>query len=244
MSSMTRFLSTPSARRATRRYIRRKACCRDFYPRPPRGGRRMGFPSSFTSSIFLSTPSARRATTDAYKESGTYLFLSTPSARRATLCRVYRSIRRDISIHALREEGDLGGVEEPSSSATISIHALREEGDERRLKTQILFTDFYPRPPRGGRRKNLDQWDGLLQFLSTPSARRATIHRGRRHDEKPISIHALREEGDAFKNSLSASFDDFYPRPPRGGRLFKPITGNLPESFLSTPSARRATKPS
>ena len=107
MSSMTRFLSTPSARRATRRYIRRRACCRDFYPRPPRGGRRMGFPSSFTSSIFLSTPSARRATRwlcirampslDFYPRpprggrlhcwdnvQAANEFLSTPSARRAT----------------------------------------------------------------------------------------------------------------------------------------------------------------
>ena len=42
MGYVTKFLSTPSARRATRRYIRRRACCRDFYPRPPRGGRQGG----------------------------------------------------------------------------------------------------------------------------------------------------------------------------------------------------------
>ena len=34
----------------------------------------------------------------------------------------------DISIHALREEGDLCGPPAPSYSG-ISIHALREEGD-------------------------------------------------------------------------------------------------------------------
>ena len=235
------FLSTPSARRATRRYIRRRACCRDFYPRPPRGGRQGGCayelchlwisihalreegdstagimcrrPTNFyprpprggrpyqkimgvkIMNFYPRPPRGGRRLMPTKRAGRIYFyprpprggrhktgelalwddeFLSTPSARRATLCRVYRGIRRDISIHALREEGDLGGVEEPSSSATISIHALREEGDERRLKTQILFTDFYPRPPRGGRRKNLDQWDDLLQFLSTPSARRAT----------------------------------------------------------------------
>ena len=56
-----------------------------------------------------------------------------------------------ISIHALREEGDakyLGN----GSRYTISIHALREEGD-----TQLADTIV-----------------AAYQFLSTPSARRAT----------------------------------------------------------------------
>ena len=36
-----------------------------------------------------------------------------------------------------------------------------------------------------------------------------------------ISIHALREEGDP-QNAVSTSLTlDFYPRPPRGGRLAK-----------------------
>ena len=60
-----------------------------------------------------------------------------------------------------------------------------------------LEMDFYPRPPRGGRLGQLKQWGG--QFI--------------------ISIHALREEGDA----------DALIRLKRAMR------------FLSTPSARRAT---
>ena len=55
-----------------------------FYPRPPRGGR-LGWA--------LPNPSTR-------------LFLSTPSARRATTERKEQTMKRDISIHALREEGD------------------------------------------------------------------------------------------------------------------------------------------
>ena len=56
-----------------------------------------------------------------------------------------------------------------------------------------------------------------------------------------ISIHALREEGDRAICQVSHSRKDFYPRPPRGGRLFPP-TGLLSSfQFLSTPSARRAT---
>ena len=37
--------------------------------------------------------------------------------------------KRKISIHALREEGDLPGVCRWSGRKKISIHALREEGD-------------------------------------------------------------------------------------------------------------------
>ena len=33
-----------------------------------------------------------------------------------------------------------------------------------------------------------------------------------------ISIHALREEGDAFANDIEMEQIHFYPRPPRGGR--------------------------
>ena len=57
------------------------------------------------------------------------VFLSTPSARRATLSIAARSPHRDISIHALREEGDSRVPALFSAGHPISIHALREEGD-------------------------------------------------------------------------------------------------------------------
>ena len=79
----------------------------------------------------------------------------------------------DISIHALREEGDLARRKE-SDEKLISIHALREEGDLMSKTRLIMLLNFYPRPPRGGRRV---QW--LHKILA-----------------QPISIHALREEGD------------------------------------------------
>ncbi len=59
----------------------------------------------------------------------------------------------------------------------------------------------------------------MLQFLSTPSARRATILAVDPIYGFIISIHALREEGDSGSGSCG-------------------IAGRL---FLSTPSARRAT---
>ena len=56
----------------------------------------------------------------------------------------------------------------------ISIHALREEGDEYLNGRFYYHQHFYPRPPRGGRRKNLALRLRRRVFLSTPSARRAT----------------------------------------------------------------------
>ena len=78
-----------------------------------------------------------------------------------------------ISIHALREEGDMDCCSH-WLRCRISIHALREEGDKLRSATL----------------------SSRSVFLSTPSARRAT-RAEQIWDEVPkISIHALREEGD------------------------------------------------
>ena len=82
---------------------------------------------------------------------GGILFLSTPSARRATAKLQHKGVKRNVSIHALREEGDEKGAPQalpcllflstPSARRAtvaarrqvvvlvVSIHALREEGD-------------------------------------------------------------------------------------------------------------------
>ena len=78
------------------------------------------------------------------------IFLSTPSARRATLAEARAVYGPPISIHALREEGD------PMQASLlflllISIHALREEGDCNSSSLTSRQSNFYPRPPRGGR---------------------------------------------------------------------------------------------
>ena len=73
----------------------------------------------------------------------------------------------------------------------------------------------------------MEEQEAHVQFLSTPSARRAT----REPDELPggffISIHALREEGDGVQADVDARQIDFYPRPPRGGRLLPYAPGSL-----------------
>ena len=146
------------------------------------------------------------------------IFLSTPSARRATSC---------------------------SSTAvpdlTISIHALREEGDCLQAFPFAAHKNFYPRPPRGGRHTEWYKSKGGKEFLSTPSARRATKAARLTSRATRISIHALREEGDAASASSSAIWANFYPRPPRGGRHAVQLCLHQIRLFLSTPSARRAT---
>ena len=79
-------------------------------------------------------------------------FLSTPSARRATSLTGNGHEPEYISIHALREEGDLLVLPQEPVRYEISIHALREEGDLPRVVRTHQRRNFYPRPPRGGRR--------------------------------------------------------------------------------------------
>ena len=83
-------------------------CLRNFYPRPPRGGRREE--NKYTdedkeiSIHALREEGDQRAVTDLRAAN---LFLSTPSARRATVAGLLVDYTIRISIHALREEGDL-----------------------------------------------------------------------------------------------------------------------------------------
>ena len=124
-----RFLSTPSARRATLAVI-------------------------IVSSIFkfLSTPSARRATTANQRQESSYTnFYPRPPRGGRPLSELQNIMLRAISIHALREEGDLHAVFGPRFLVSISIHALREEGDSNLTTIRSRLFYFYPRPPRGGR---------------------------------------------------------------------------------------------
>ena len=214
-------------------------------------------------------------------------FLSTPSARRATCLAVLVQHGLEISIHALREEGDFSAA---GVWPSRSYFYPRPPRGGRRTGVGPDYrppTHFYPRPPRGGRPLPPRCGIILMQFLSTPSARRATwaqrltayirpyfyprpprggrqgvgrlpdgmcvisIHALREEgdplahgaeSDPAISIHALREEGDAATLTLRAQIENFYPRPPRGGRRCFCQLSTPVRAFLSTPSARRATE--
>ena len=145
---------------------------------------------------FLPTPSARRATHGALGVAVAAEFLPTPSARRATRPPTAREHSgRKISTHALREEGDRF-IFSLIRNYAISTHALREEGDQTVMCMCSCAQDFYPRPPRGGRHKADAEALPAVQFLPTPSARRATWVLRLHHRAVDISTHALREEGD------------------------------------------------
>ena len=75
-----------------------------------------------------------------------------------------------------------------------------------------------------------------MLFLSTPSARRATELDCQKVLGVRISIHALREEGDCQPSGLRSSYGYFYPRPPRGGRPRGPRRScRGPEHFYPRP---------
>ena len=76
-------------------------------------------------------------------------------------------------------------------------------GRPEQLRQLLDVHNFYPRPPRGGRPFRFAFDERTLRFLSTPSARRATLARAVRAVIVDISIHALREEGDSTASSLA-----------------------------------------
>ena len=125
---------------------------------------------------------------------------------------------RVISIHALREEGD-DRCRNAQAGYRISIHALREEGDFDSVYVLLSRCIFLSTPSARRATVHLDVVRRRQRFLSTPSARRATCVQLLNQRIEVISIHALREEGD---NVVGQGRD-------------------LDDGFLSTPSARRAT---
>ena len=213
------FLSTPSARRATNRRPRLCVHRRYFYPRPPRGGRLLVLWYNDDVKRFLSTPSARRATIDEINDHIHKLFLSTPSARRATNRRPRLCVHRRYFYPRPPRGGRHHQFSAGEWAGNISIHALREEGDELAAGVSRF----------------------IFQFLSTPSARRATQGAWNRCERVLISIHALREEGDLRFAVIAKRRKGFLSTPSARRATPDYLLQEMRKIFLSTPSARRAT---
>ena len=174
-------------------------------------------------------------------------------------------MQRGISIHALREEGDYVPGSPPAGARrflstpsarratvvvrrgvvvdVISIHALREEGDRQARTKNHPDTDFYPRPPRGGRPHRGEKQVGQrCDFYPRPP-------RGGRLPQVTapaggwaISIHALREEGDRSVVEVVFYLIRFLSTPSaRRATISGWVLLRSVNIFLSTPSARRAT---
>ena len=168
-----------------------------FYPRPPRGGRRTAYKYSCGSFPFLSTPSARRATRfRSWALASRSNFYPRPPRGGRHLLLQHQHPERQISIHALREEGDCSDTVHHRccryfyprpprggrpfrfallyDDITISIHALREEGDARDLAGDNTNTISIHALREEGDPFVTGRSTVLMLFLSTPSARRAT----------------------------------------------------------------------
>ena len=161
-----RFLSTPSARRATLLVPYIPAFHNDFYPRPPRGGRREK-PLFRQHHHEISIHALREEGDEQFNPllHGVSQFLSTPSARRATSQNPSDGRPFGISIHALREEGDTrfhGAY--PGGLVFLSTPSARRATVLAWL-CLLLVRDFYPRPPRGGRRLTMAAGDGRNAYF-------------------------------------------------------------------------------
>ena len=122
-----------------------------------------------------------------------------------------------ITIHALRGEGDVHhqlGLDDTE----ISIHALRGEGDPTSSRRCRKSTKFLSTPSVGRATQRLAYLSVPASFLSTPSVGRATPLAHRAQPRPAISIHALRGEGDFPGHQAYSIGQNFYPRPPWGGR--------------------------
>ena len=105
-----------------------------------------------------------------------------------------------ISIHALREEGDPGLGDKWFEENQISIHALREEGDTSTDEQAFGYQISIHALREEGDPASVGFAVAVFLFLSTPSARRATV------------------TAQCYLYKINS---DFYPRPPRGGRQQK-----------------------
>ena len=152
---------------------------------------------------------------------------------------------------------DLLGV--LASPTKVSIHVLREEDDEVTGSNPVISSNFYPRPPRGGRRGGAGhqhgavqisihvlreeddgnlrcRWRGCLDFYPRPPRGGRPVGLVNTLYLRPISIHVLREEDDLSPGAPAGGRGpDFYPRPPRGGRPNKPTPAASHRYFYPRP---------
>ena len=170
------FLSTPSARRATHICVGKRGEVWDFYPRPPRGGRPRPDPlwTGCRRNFYPRPPRGGRRSAVRGATWRIFYFYPRPprggrpdtdGAQIGFIC---------ISIHALREEGDVHTVDPISHFRRFLSTPSARRATFFGSNLFCFCFNFYPRPPRGGR----------------PEASIAPVASSK------ISIHALREEGD------------------------------------------------
>ena len=101
--------------------------------------------------------------------------------------------------------------------------------------------NFYPRPPCGGRPVGPRDDDSTHRFLSTSPLRGTTCVSCRMKISIEISIHVPLAGDDRRGEKILHSQNNFYPRPPCGGRPIKQPSANDAALFLSTSPLRGTT---
>ena len=161
-----------------------------------------------------------------YSPAGHYFYPRPPrGGRQVTLNELV--VYDEISIHALREEGDVDDrhlfrVKVPFLSTPSARRATFTRSGALPLKGHFYprpprggrlcrssagrkqhHVHFYPRPPRGGRRCVQLTQRFIQHFYPRPprGGRHADTDRRNRHIR--ISIHALREEGDTRNGTMN-----------------------------------------
>ena len=133
--------------------------------------------------------------------------------RRATDAVIHSKGTLEISIRALREEGDSACLLSQAPNQ-ISIRALREEGDAHTIVMTAAMEISIRALREEGDSFVADVVTGYQKFQSAPSVRRATYDPLNAGKDILISIRALREEGDSSSSLGNGCWWDFNPRPP------------------------------
>ena len=168
-----------------------------FNPRPPRGGRRNTGDRGLGGGYFNPRP---------------------PRGGRPAGAVGWRTSCQ-ISIHALREEGDFQHKSTGEWDTKFQSTPSARRATSTAKQGGAAALNFNPRPPRGGRPSFQGDPKAEVQFQSTPSARRATGSFDKDAQAKALfqSTPSARRATCSLLSALCATIN-FNPRPPRGGR--------------------------
>ena len=245
-ASVKKFLSTPSARRATTPFVPCSTECYISIHALREEGDTQGSSTFTTQEIFLSTPSARRATgrRGAEQQDDRYFYPRPPrGGRRSEI--LTESVTFGISIHALREEGDHSACRYNVFTAVFLSTPSARRATANAAQNTANQAKFLSTPPRGGRRARDDVQKERPAISIHALREEGDFCCCRSGSRCAISIHALREEGDTDTNDDPFGGDGISIHALREeGDVETEINCSAVLVFLSTPSARRATSES
>ena len=168
------------------------------------------------------------------------IFLSTPSARRATAQLAALTAELE-DFYPRPPRGGRPSTPPPWSSVAHFYPRPPRGGRLFFFSISVLHVDFYPRPPRGGRRAGQRQRAKKDEFLSTPSARRATVGNSQSGGHAQLFLSTPSARRATYAPCIFRPCRRFLSTPSARRATIVQQQGGWGKLFLSTPSARRAT---